>query len=110
MWSATFRHVAKDPDNRDARFSNAISTGDAGATSLVVVVRNTFFDVDHAMHLRSGNSAIFEQNTIVGVHPAGAGLGSALALYANVAGEVPGAGAYYRGNLFADVPLAFGNA
>lgn len=104
-----FRHVTKDPDNRDARFSNAISTGDGPASSTVMVSRNIFYDVDHAMHLRGGNAAIFENNTIVQVHPPGTGLGGALTLYADVAGERPGRGAYFAGNVFADVPAIFNN-
>ncbi len=104
-----FRHVTKDPDNRDARFSNAISTGDGPASSTVVVVRNVFYDVDHAMHLRGGNAAMFENNTIVQVHPPGTGLGGAVTLYANVAGEQPGRGAYFGGNIFSDVPRIFNN-
>lgn len=104
-----FRHVTKDPDNRDARFSNAISTGDGPASSTVVVVRNVFYDVDHAMHLRGGNAAMFENNTIVQVHPPGTGLGGAVTLHADVVGEQPGRGAYFGGNIFADVPRIFNN-
>jgi hypothetical protein len=46
--------------------SNAISTGaDGNNTSELVIVRNIFYDCDHALLLKDFGSAIFENNTVV---------------------------------------------
>jgi hypothetical protein len=45
--------------------SNAISTGEGSGTSELVVVRNIFYNCDHALLLKDMGSAVFENNTVV---------------------------------------------
>ena len=45
-----------------------ISTGDAGPDATVVVARNVFWNIDHAINLKNKNATIFENNTVVQVH------------------------------------------
>lgn len=114
-----FTKVSKDNSNLDADYASAIITGGGSTGSLVVVARNVFFDVDHALDLRRDDRAIFENNTVVGVHADfndAAGhpiVGSAINLFVDLAdqsGPVAGGGAYAGNNLFVDAPRAFGNA
>ncbi len=45
--------------------ANAVSTGEGSGTSELVVVRNIFYNCDHAMLLKDMGSAVFENNTVV---------------------------------------------
>lgn len=57
-----FRNIHTDDPSRSST-SNAIATdGDAHIT----VVRNVFYDVDHALLLKNESDAIFENNVVVG--------------------------------------------
>ena len=50
-----------------ASTANAVSTGEGSATSELVVVRNIFYNCDHAMLLKDMGSAVFENNTVVSI-------------------------------------------
>ena len=45
--------------------ANPISTGEGSGTSEVVIVRNIFYNCDHALLLKDMGSAVFENNTVV---------------------------------------------
>ncbi|HMJ91397.1 MAG TPA: right-handed parallel beta-helix repeat-containing protein [Candidatus Acidoferrum sp.] len=45
--------------------ANAIALGEGSGTSEAVVVRNIFYNCDHAMLLKDFGSAVFENNTVV---------------------------------------------
>jgi hypothetical protein len=110
-----FMNVNKDSENNDRGYANSISTGDAGNHTTIVVTRNIFWDIDHAVNLKRGTSTIFENNTVVAVHPdfeddfGNPNVGSAINLYVNEPGAEPGDGAYAANNIFWDVPRVFGN-
>src|SRR4030095_11358578 len=58
----TFRNVNQEA-TRDST-ANAVSTGaDGGNQSELVVVRNIFYDCDHALLLKDFGSCVFENNT-----------------------------------------------
>jgi hypothetical protein len=65
--------------------------------------------------LRRDTATIFENNTVVTVHDdfvdrfGNLNVGSAINMFIDVAGEVPGAGAYLADNIFSDLPRIFGN-
>lgn len=111
-----FMNVNKDSENNDRGYANSISTGDAGNDTTIVVARNIFWDIDHAVNLKRGTSTIFENNTVVKVHPdfednfGNPNVGSAINLFVNEPGAEPGDGAYAANNIFWDVPRVFGNA
>lgn len=74
--------------------ANAISAGRfAGYAPHVVVARNIFFDVDHAVLVKDGASLTLENNTIVGVREA------ALNFSEPELNTLPGARAYVAGNI-----------
>ncbi len=63
-----FMHVSNGDSTEGADTSSAISYGmDGGYAPLVVVVRNIFFDVDHAVLAKEGGWVKMENNTAVGV-------------------------------------------
>jgi hypothetical protein len=46
--------------------ANAIPTGaDGGNTSELMIVRNLFYDMDHALLVKNAGSAVFDNNTVV---------------------------------------------
>ena len=110
-----FMNVAQDEDNPGRRYANAIATGDGRAGSMVVAVRNVFWNVDHAIHLRDGDSVFFENNTVVQVaedyiSPTGNPIvGSAIQFFIEDAGEKPGGRALAANNIFTELPRLFGN-
>jgi hypothetical protein len=110
-----FRNVFKDDSNSDRGYANAISTGDAGANTTIVVARNVFYDVDHAINLKNSAATIFEYNTVVTIHPdfvdrfGHPSVGSAINLFVDEPGANPGKGAYAGHNIFWDLPRVFGN-
>ncbi|MCA9258155.1 MAG: hypothetical protein KDA61_03090, partial [Planctomycetales bacterium] len=111
-----FTNIIKDDETSDRGYANAISTGDAGRETTIVVVRNVFWNVDHAINLKEDAATIFEHNTVVTVHDdfidrhGNPNVGSAINLYVDEPGATSGAGAFVAGNLFWDVPRIFGNA
>lgn len=109
-----FVNVFKGEQNRDAGYASAISTGDAAGMGTVVVARNVFWNVDHAINLKLRDATIFENNTVVRVHDDFLDVlgrpneGSAINLFVDEPGAVPGAGAYAADNIFWDLPRVFG--
>ena len=94
-----FQNVHKDQYTSDRGYASVMSTGDAGANTTIVVARNIFYRVDHAINLRNNTATIFENNTVVDVNPdfvdrfGELNLGSAINLYKEEAGATPGRGA-----------------
>ena len=52
----------------DLGYSNAISSGDKGEGTTIMVVRNLFFDLDHAINCKARTATIFEHNTVANFH------------------------------------------
>lgn len=52
----------------DNGYSNAISSGDKGTGTTIMVVRNVCYDLDHVINCKAGTAAIFEHNTVSGIH------------------------------------------
>ncbi len=99
-----FMHVHRDEFNTDPSEANAISTGDGGSDSVVTIVRNLFYDVDHALNLKNNTFAVFEQNTVVGI-PADTPDAEFSAINFLIPGQdAQGRGVYLDGNIFWDVP------
>ncbi|MCA9246288.1 MAG: lamin tail domain-containing protein [Planctomycetales bacterium] len=93
-----FMHYAKDQYNVDPGESNVIS---AGANHEFVVVRNIFYDVQHASLIKEDSFMTFEHNTVINA--------SHSALYFDLPGQTdgPGRGAIVRDNIFANVATVF---
>ncbi len=99
-----FMHIHMDVYNTGTGDSNAISTGDnlSGETSEITVVRNVFYDVDHAVNLKKDTYMFFENNTVLDVAEGG----SAIKLL--IPGRDPqGKGAYIDGCIFWNLPRVF---
>ena len=111
-----FQNVFKDDFTSDRGYANVISTGDAGANATIVVTRNVFYDVDHAINLKNNSATIFEHNTVVAIHPdfedrfGNPNVGSAINLFVDEPNATSGWGAHVSGNIFWDAPRVFGNA
>ena len=113
-----FTNIFKDDETSDRGYANSISTGDAGADSTIVLARNVFWDVDHAINLKKDTATIFENNTVYKVHPDfvdtfdNTNVGSVINLFVPGDSEVPnpGSGAYAAWNIFTDFPRVYGNA
>ncbi|MEY2409869.1 MAG: hypothetical protein QOF48_2539 [Verrucomicrobiota bacterium] len=84
--------------------SSAISGGqDSGNTSEITIVRNFFYDCDHAALVKEGNFYTFVNNTIVGMTIA------AVNFNEPARGLVPGAGARLDGNIIWQTPVLLEN-
>ncbi|MFT5109760.1 MAG: hypothetical protein ACI8XO_001206 [Verrucomicrobiales bacterium] len=111
-----FMNIFKDDETSDRGYANAISAGDAGPGTTIVVARNIFWDVDHAINLEIGTSTIFENNTVVKIHDdfldrfGNPNIASAINFYVDEPGARPGDGAYAGNNIFSESPRIFGNA
>ena len=58
-----FENVNKDEFTSDRGYANAISTGDRGSGTTVVVAGNVFRNVEHAINGKVNTATIFEHNT-----------------------------------------------
>jgi hypothetical protein len=101
-----FAHVHQDSPRDDA--AHAIATGrvpDNPYTSELVVVRNLFFDCDHALLLREGASALFANNTVVGIRTGGVtgATASVLDFGAATPADAAGREAHLEGNIVAEL-------
>ncbi|MCB1098365.1 MAG: lamin tail domain-containing protein [Verrucomicrobiae bacterium] len=111
-----FTNIFKDDKTSDRGYANAISSGDTFADSSIVVARNVFWDVDHAINLKRNAGTVFENNTVVDIHPdfvdsfGFTNVGSAINLYVDEPGATAARGGYASGNVFYNVPRIFGNA
>ncbi|MGA4645588.1 right-handed parallel beta-helix repeat-containing protein [Limisphaera sp. 4302-co] len=99
-----FLHVHQDAARSST--ANAISTGaDGGNTSELMIVRNIFYDCDHAILLKDGGSAVIQNNTFVRIRtnaPAAAPA-AVVNFYEPRPGVTPGAAALLEGNIIWDV-------
>ncbi len=97
-----FMHVHAGVPGQDQ--SHAVTTGtEQNQYSELVVVRNLFYDVDHALLSRDGGFITAVNNTIVGATHA------AVNMYEERSGQWEGKGFYGDGNIFYDVAHAFEN-
>ena len=67
--SNIFERGHKDPWGTDFRYCSAISSGDRGTGTTIMVARNLFFDLDHGINLSQNTATIFEHNTVANLHP-----------------------------------------
>ncbi|MES2706834.1 MAG: lamin tail domain-containing protein [Verrucomicrobiota bacterium] len=66
--SNIFERAIKDEWTSDTGYSNAISSGDKGTGTTILVARNVFTDLDHAINLKANTGTIFEHNTVANFH------------------------------------------
>jgi hypothetical protein len=97
-----FMHVHMDSPRET--LSHAVTTGtEYGQVSELTVVRNLFYDVDHALLSKDGGFITAVNNTIVHVTVA------AVNMYEARSGQWQGDGFYGDGNIFYDVAHLFEN-
>ena len=63
-----FENVSKDEFTSDRGYANAISTGDRGSGTTVVVAGNVFRKVEHAINCKVNTATIFEHNTCLDLY------------------------------------------
>jgi len=99
-----FMHIHKDVFNTGTGDSNAISTGDnlSGQTAQVTVVRNIFYDVDHAINLKKDTYMFFENNTVLDVAEGGSAI-----KFLIPSRDPQGKGAYIDGCIFWNLSRVF---
>ncbi|MCP4849223.1 MAG: hypothetical protein GY899_14875 [Verrucomicrobiaceae bacterium] len=114
-----FRNVFKDDETSDRGYANAISTGDAGNGTTIVVARNIFWDVDHCINLKIDTATVFENNTVYKIHPDfndrfdNPSVSSVVNLFIptdNDEEATHGDAAFVAGNLLMDIPRVFSGA
>lgn len=96
-------------DSPRASTSNAVTTGADGAdTSELTVVRNFFYNLDHALLLKDGGSAVFHHNTVVHItdNPNDSAPAALIAFYEDRSGVTSGRRADLDGNIIWDVAAA----
>ncbi len=97
-----FMHIHADAPRET--LSHAVTTGtENGKYSELTVVRNLFYDVDHAMLSKDGGFITAVNNTIVKADDA------AVNMYEARSGQWQGLGFYGDGNIFHDVAHLFAN-
>ncbi len=67
--SNIFQRGTKDEWTSDTGYSNAISSGDRGTGTTIMVARNYFYDLDHAINLKANTGTLFEHNTVADFNP-----------------------------------------
>ena len=66
--SNVFENARKDYWTNDTGYSNAISSGDKGDGTTIMVVRNICYDLDHVINCKARTATIFEHNTVANLH------------------------------------------
>ncbi len=66
--SNIFENARKDFWTNDTGYSNAISSGDKGDGTTIMVVRNVCYDLDHVINCKARTATIFEHNTVANIH------------------------------------------
>ena len=66
--SNILEHGNKDFWTNDTGYSNAISSGDKGDGTTIMVVRNVCYDLDHVINCKARTATIFEHNTVANMH------------------------------------------
>ncbi len=67
--SNIFENARKDFWTNDTGYSNAISSGDKGSGTTVLLARNICYDLDHVINCKAATATIFEHNTVANIHP-----------------------------------------
>nr|HOD83861.1 lamin tail domain-containing protein [Phycisphaerae bacterium] len=97
-----FMHVHQDAPRES--LSHGVTTGtEGGVVSQITVVRNLFYDVDHAILIKDGGYGTIINNTIVHATCA------AINVYEARSGQWQGDDVYADGNIFYDVAAVFAN-
>ena len=101
-----FMHEHKDVYNIGTGESNVISTGDniSGGDATITVVRNVFYDVDHAVNLKNNTFMYFENNVVANVADGGSAI-----KFGITNRDAPGKGVHVDGCIFWDLPIVFEN-
>ena len=102
-----FRHLHKDEYFTSFGESNVISTGDnldGDTDSTIMVVRNIFYDVDHAVNLKKDTYMFFENNVVANVRDDENGTEFSAINFLVPTENPEGKGAYLNGNIFWDIP------
>lgn len=116
--SNTFENLRKDFWTNDTGYANAISSGDKGDGTTIMVVRNVCYDMDHVINCKARTATIFEHNTVANFHADFVFVGSTVTQNVTCApinffvpgdGANPtvGDGAYMGYNLVSNVPHVF---
>ena len=119
--SNIFERAMKDFWTNDTGYSNAISSGDKGTGTTIMVARNLCFDLDHVINLKASTATIFEHNTVANLHADFRFVGDTVTqnvicapVNFFIAGDGPaptnGDGAYLGFNLISNVPHLFSGA
>ncbi len=66
--SNILENATKDFWTNDTGYSNAISSGDKGSGTTIMVARNTCYDLDHVINCKLSTATIFEHNTVANTH------------------------------------------
>lgn len=99
-----FMNIRQDAPREST--SNAVTTGaDGGHTSELTVVRNLFYNLDHALLLKDAGSAVFHHNTVVNLtdNPNDLAPGALLTFHEARSGVTSGKLADLDGNIVWDV-------
>jgi len=67
--SNVFENARKDYWTNDTGYSNAISSGDKGSGTTIMLARNVCYDLDHVINCKLNTATIFEHNTVADIHP-----------------------------------------
>jgi hypothetical protein len=119
--SNIFENARKDFWTNDTGYSNAISSGDKGTGTTIMVARNVCFDLDHVINLKASTATIFEHNTVAGIHADYQYAGQTVTqniicapinffIPGDGASPTHGDGAYLGFNIISDVPHVFSGA
>ncbi len=101
-----FLNAHKDEYNVSSSNSNAISTGDDNCAGIIDVVRNVFYDIDHAVNLKNDTFMFFENNLVMNIPDdfINPDMHYSAISFLSPGGDAPGKGAFLYGNVFADIP------
>jgi hypothetical protein len=85
--------------------ANALSTGEGSGTSELVIVRNIFYNCDHALLLKDAGSAVFENNTVltIATNPVSASAAAYIQFGEPHRGVPGGRGIVMNGNILWDL-------
>ncbi len=67
--SNILENASKDFWTNDTGYSNAISSGDKGSGTTIMIARNICYDLDHVINCKAGTATIFEHNTVADINP-----------------------------------------
>jgi hypothetical protein len=119
--SNIFENARKDFWTNDTGYSSAISSGDKGSGTTIMVARNVCFDLDHVINLKASTATIFEHNTVADLHADYQYVGQSVTqniicapvnffIPGDGASPTHGDGAYLGYNIISNVPHVFSGA